>query len=80
MSKRIDSLTTGDIVTLTVHPSRFNGGYVMKDVIFDHMESAGDTRRAVFSETGSDSDKFEVYRFNKRWAIASDARRVTLVS
>lgn len=79
MSKRIDSLSNGDVVALTVHPSQFNEGYVLKNLTFDRIEGSGDDRRAVFSE-GHPGSTLEIYRYNKRWAIASDARRVTLAS
>lgn len=80
MARRIDSLTAGEKVTLKVHNSSSNNGYILPDVYFVRIDGSGDTREAVFAEHATATDGFSIYRANGRWAIASDARKVTLVA
>lgn len=79
MAKRIDSLVPGDEVTLKVHSSSSNSGYEM-DATFLRIEGAGDDRVAYFSDDKYDTEGFGVYRYQNRWSIASDARRVSIIN
>jgi hypothetical protein len=78
MAQRIDSLRQGAQVNLRVHSSSVNEGY---DTVafFTGIVGEGDDRRAGFSYTNGGGSDFEAYRFNGRWAVSSDARRVTLI-
>lgn len=78
MARRIDSLTPGAQVSLRIHPSSSNEGY---DTIayFVGIVGEGDDRRAGFSYTNGGGSDFDAYRFNGRWAVSSDARRLTLL-
>lgn len=81
LAKRIDSLVPGEKVRLKVHPSTVNEGYEFDTVFIGIDASQGrDKRVARFGETPGGHPTVSLYRFDGRWAIASDARRVTLVA
>lgn len=80
MARRIDSLTAGEQVTLKVHNSASNEGYMLDGVYFLGIEGEGEDREALFSTVKNGAPDVPVYRYGNRWAIASDARKVTLVA
>lgn len=81
MAKRIDTLKSGEKVTLGFY---YQGQRTLETAEFVKVEGDGEKRRATFiSETEINGERrkynWQAYRYHGRWSYGTGADRLTLV-